>query len=97
MFITPRVVESELDLKNVVEDLRDAWKDGRYVRCLQEDPRPGSARNQMKTLGYIGYPSPHGDKKTSPNPDKFLLQQSNGNLRQSISVETPLTMPGPFG
>src|SRR5207247_2467103 len=41
-------------------------------------------------------PSPDGDKKTSPNPDNFLLQQRNGNLAQSISPKTSLTLAGPL-
>jgi hypothetical protein len=38
--------------------------------------------------------SPDDDKKTSPNPDNFMLHERNGNLEQSISQKTPLTMPG---
>jgi hypothetical protein len=45
-------------------------------------------------IGVFTPPSPDGDRKTSPNPDKFLLQQRNGNLGQSITPDTPLTMSG---
>ena len=49
MFITPRVVESELDLRAVIEDLRRRMeKTRRYLRCLQENRQPRCAANPMK-------------------------------------------------
>ena len=49
MFVTPRVVENELDLKIGRRRTPPAHgKTGRYVRCLQEDREPGGTSNPMK-------------------------------------------------
>ena len=48
----------------------------------------------QENIEYYDEPSPDGDRQTSPNPDNFMLQQRNGSFGHSLSLKSPLTLPG---
>ncbi len=94
MFITPRVVESEIDMKGVIEDLRKRMeKIDDSFNVFTKIQLPRRRANSWETISLSVPASPDGDKKTSPKPDISLLRPRNGNLGHSLSGKTPLTMP----